>query len=164
MIECLITLGLVVLLLMLSSVFGNRFICRQQSLSDLNQLRSTLAFARHQAVVTNTPVVICASANHHSCIGDWSQGYIAFLDCDGSHQPNTNNPRIRLVTALKRHAQLYWVGFRGVALTFQPTGILAAASGHFSYCPTTNRKQLARRLVISRTGRTRLTKTVLGDC
>lgn len=164
LLECIITLSLIALLLMFSIGFDRSFISRQQAQTDLEQLMMVIAYARSQAIYTNTPVIICHSDNQKTCDGSWSQGYIAFWDRDGSHQPSVNNKLFQIVTALKRDAQLTWVGFRGQNLQIEPTGILAAASGHFAYCPTANADRNGRRLVINRTGRMRIAGLQTGDC
>lgn len=57
------------------------------SAAQINDLRTSLAFARSEAVNRNTPVVLCKSVNGRSCqnVGDmWQEGWIVFVDHNGN--------------------------------------------------------------------------------
>ncbi len=51
-----------------------------------NDLRTAIAYSRTQAVQLATPVALCASADLRHCSGstDWSGGWVAFTDRDGT--------------------------------------------------------------------------------
>jgi type IV fimbrial biogenesis protein FimT len=51
-----------------------------------NELVTCLNLARYEAVRSEVPVSVCASADGQSCSGDldWGRGWIVFSDRDGS--------------------------------------------------------------------------------
>ena len=64
------------------------------SAAQINELRTSLAFARSEAVYRNSPVVLCKSVNGRSCqdAGDmWQEGWIVFVDHNGNGAVEADN-------------------------------------------------------------------------
>ncbi len=69
-----------------------------------NDLHAAFHFARSEASRAKTFITICASSNsmtaNPSCTGNWSDGYIVFLDLDGNVQTGVGESILRAEAAL----------------------------------------------------------------
>lgn len=122
-----------------------------------------LALARFEAVNLGMTITVCPSSDGQHCGGDWTQGSLVFTDPDGSR---TLDDGERILSALNPRVAGANVVFRafGVRSTLQfgPEGF-THQSGHFLFCPDNRDAELARQLVISRSGRVRQARDRDGD-
>jgi type IV fimbrial biogenesis protein FimT len=99
----------------LASIRANRIV------TDNNELISTLAFARSEAIKRGQRVTVCPSADQATCAasGGWEQGWIVFLDPTGIGTVDAGEPVLRVWDALEgttiRAAGSFsdWVSFVG---------------------------------------------------
>lgn len=99
----------------LASIRANRIV------TDNNELISTLAFARSEAIKRGQRVTLCPSADQATCAtsGGWEQGWIAFLDPTGFGTVDTGEEVLRVWDGLEgttvRAAGSFstWVSFVG---------------------------------------------------
>ncbi|MEO0344927.1 MAG: GspH/FimT family pseudopilin [Pseudomonadota bacterium] len=99
----------------LSTMNANRIV------TDNNELISTLAFARSEAIKRGQRVTLCPSADQASCAtsGGWEQGWIAFLDPTGFGTVDTGEEVLRVWDGLEgttvRAAGSFstWISFVG---------------------------------------------------
>ncbi len=99
LIELMITLFIVSILLTVGVPSLRTFMQGNQLIAATNELVSALHVARSEAIKLNTRVSICESSNGTSCsaTGDWSNGWIVFVDADGGLD-NTGAPCTSLNT------------------------------------------------------------------
>ncbi|MFO1356209.1 MAG: GspH/FimT family pseudopilin [Gammaproteobacteria bacterium] len=103
----------------------------------VNQLVTTMHFARSEAIMRNRPVSVCASASGTGCDShDWSDGWIAFVDEDGNQQRAPAEalveqaPAPGLSLASAQFASAF--GFAADGRTSGPRR--EVASGEFAFC------------------------------
>jgi len=86
MVELMITLAIVGILLAVGVPSLKTFMQGNQLIASTNELWSSLHFARSEAVKLNSRVSICDSSDGKTCAltGDWSNGWIVFVDFDGN--------------------------------------------------------------------------------
>jgi type IV fimbrial biogenesis protein FimT len=84
--ELMITLAIVGVLLMVGVPSLKTFIQGNQLIASTNELISALHMARSEAIKLNSRVSICDSSDGKTCAltGDWSNGWIVFVDFDGN--------------------------------------------------------------------------------
>ena len=86
LIELMITLLIVGILLSVGVPSLKTFMQSNQLVASTNELISALHVARSEAIKLNTRVSICDSSDGATCdgTGDWSNGWIVFIDNDGN--------------------------------------------------------------------------------
>lgn len=84
--ELMITLAIVGVLLMVGVPSLKTFVQGNQLIASTNELLSALHIARSEAIKLNSRVSICDSSDGKTCAltGDWSNGWIVFVDFDGN--------------------------------------------------------------------------------
>ena len=82
LIELLITLAIVGILLAGATPSMTEFIQNNRAVTQINELQASLSLARNEAIRRNNNITICRSATTLSCSGDWTNGWIVFVDDD----------------------------------------------------------------------------------
>lgn len=122
-----------------------------------------LALARYEAVNQGMSITVCPSDDGQHCGGSWTEGSLVFTDPDGSR---TLDDGERILSALNPAVAGVNVVFRAFGvrstLQFSPEGF-THQSGHFLFCPDNRDPELARQLVLSRSGRIREARDRDGD-
>lgn len=86
LIELMVTLIIVGILLTVGVPSLKTFMQGNQLIATAEELRSAINLARSEAIKLNSRVSICESSNGTSCsaTGDWSNGWIVFVDAFGT--------------------------------------------------------------------------------
>jgi type IV fimbrial biogenesis protein FimT len=128
---------------------------RSRAVTRVNAVIADLSLARSEAIKRGDSVVACASKTGENCTKGtaWGEGYIIFVDDDGSERRETGEPLIR-VRGPEPGLRLEYRGFGSHSyIVYQPSGT-AANNGTFTICPRAG-AGMARAVVISATGRVR---------
>lgn len=80
LVELMVTIAVVAIVIGIAIPSFNLMIVNNRSVSIANEFSDTLSFARAQAVTRPARISICASDTGTSCAGDWTDGYIVFID------------------------------------------------------------------------------------
>ncbi|MEL6950406.1 MAG: GspH/FimT family protein [Pseudomonadota bacterium] len=152
LLELLVVLAVVSVVAAIGAPPLDRWLARHRVTAPLQALHTDLHRARHEAVMRNRVVVVCASDDAQACSGgDWSAGWISFVNSDGD-QPAERDaaepllsvhqaaPNVRLASNRARYA------FRG--------DLRRATNGRVVSCDAAGRVT-PRVLVVSFTGRAR---------
>jgi type IV fimbrial biogenesis protein FimT len=123
----------------------------------VEELRAALLLARTEAVTRGVPVVVCPSADGRACRPDpeWSHGWLV--------QPRSgSSDRSPATLAGTRHRAPPTVHATRAAVEFQPTAT-AATTATFTVCDWRG-SDAARAVIVSRTGRVRVTRGAEARC
>ena len=83
LIELMITIAIVAIFASIALPSFSKLIADNRISSATNDLVANMVLARSEALKRRNTVSMCPSANQTSCGGDFSDGWIIFLDCDG---------------------------------------------------------------------------------
>jgi len=124
---------------------------------------ASLNYARSEAIKRRTPVTLCKSADGSTCTnaGDWGQGWIVFVDGNGSQarENGGNEPILRLHGPLAGNNRLTGNGNFTHVITYQASGdTLGLGTGTLALCDARNDDDKGKAIIINSTGRARLTK------
>lgn len=127
---------------------------RAHAASARSELMATLTSAITHAARTGTEVVLCP-AQGDACLDqwDWSGGWIAFADVDGSRSKGTAETMVRVVRPLKGGVRLVTTTGRR-RLVMQPNGGNHGSNVTFTLCARGGGYD-AEVLVLSNTGQLR---------
>lgn len=135
----------------------------------VDDLAGNIRLARTEALKRGVPVSICRTDNADAATpacaagGNWSNGWLVFVDRNTRGTVDANDTMIRVQQAYTTSGGIQRTGTP--AITFLPTGIAPGGAGDFLLrpkLPTTSARytQLSRRICIINTGTTRL---IIGD-
>lgn len=153
LIECLITLAIVVLLA--APITHNLLQQLQQAqiTQATNALQGLLIQARTQALLRKVPVTVCAGDQQCQERRDWSTQMLTFVDSNNNGQRDAGE-EILLHSVLSKDASWQWRSFRNSAtLTFAADGTTPTFNGTLHLCFA---QQVTRKVVINRAGRSRI--------
>lgn len=131
-----------------------------------NNLTAGVQLARSEAIKRNAAIQLCASSNGSSCGSSWEDGWIVLTSDNrilGVQRAQTNGYR---VAALKEGTST-----AVTSLKFQPSGVglrvneeTNAASVEFRICRAAPVGSQERKVRVSATGRTSVSRTDEGVC
>ena len=180
--ELMVVLTIAAIIIGFGAPSFNRFRLNSRLTNSANDVLATLNHARTEAIKSQVIVSVCASANPSdpvaaTCTNNSNVGWIAFRDIDG------NCTRAAAGEALVSsgvfdhtfNSQPLTVRVNGNCASFGPTGFTRTVAGvamldHFLICdnrgvaglPEAGGLSAGRGIVIDRTGRSRITRTVTG--
>lgn len=155
--ELIITFAILAILSVLAIPGLNFLLNQSQSVTLANQLVSAIHFAQSAAVHKKSVVTICASRDHMTCSGSWSQGWIIFVDHKKMGQVNPGDEILKVYEPVPPGSLLEWRGQRSPNyLQLDPNGTTRGQAGTFYYYPNRANKQQVKKVIISYTGRARI--------
>lgn len=80
LVELMVTIAVAAVIASIAVPSFNSMIINNRSVAIANEFADALSFARAQAVSRSARISICASNTGTSCVGDWKEGYIVFID------------------------------------------------------------------------------------
>lgn len=118
-------------------------------------LTTHMAQARMAAITYRKPAILCPSADGFAChgAGDWSMGWMLFLDLDDNRRPDTSDDVLRVDLAPRsRHLRL--PGSRGRPyVRFLPDGRSAGTNLTINVCSAKGHRLAA--VIVNNAGRPR---------
>ncbi len=158
LLELLTTMTIVMLMLGLGIPALKATVSSNRLTTSLNALAGSLAYTRSEAVKRNQEVVICKSIAGTHCTrqGDWRYGWLVYVDTNQNQALDAEET----ILGAHRLSKLIQVDYRAFGsrhyLVYRPNGA-TRNNGTFTFCDP-NYPKAARALIISKTGRPRLSK------
>lgn len=149
-IELLVALTVIAVIAALATPSFKDSIDRNRTTSTLQDLGSSLKYARSEAVGRSSTVTICASSDQATCTGTWSQGWIVFQDIDYAGDFDVGTDEL-----LRVHGAIptgYTLTFPSTRVTYTSRGFTAGQSGSFVVCNADKADKKARGLILQGTG------------
>lgn len=167
LIELLLVLGIsAFLLLRLAQPWWQELHQRKQVELMMIELQQFIVMARSSAVSHNSMVTLCRSDDGRQCRGRWKDGSILFTDANADHVINGDDRLLFRMPAPATAAfgELDFNAFRNRQyLQLTPQGSTNFQNGNFTWCPADGNLRLARQLIVSVSGRTRMARDSDGD-
>ena len=155
LIELLVTIAVLAVLATVAVPSFTHLTRQSRATAAVNELHVALNYARHSAIVRNSYVALCKSADGRRCdhgLPDWNSGWLVFdnLNRDSAVQVNSGEPVLRVHGPNKTGARI--VSNRN-AFTFRPMGT-RSVNGTFRYCSEDRKHD--RAVIINVMGRVRV--------
>jgi type IV fimbrial biogenesis protein FimT len=181
LIELMVVLAIAATILVIGVPAFNNFRVNGRLTNSVNDMLSATVLARTEAIKRQTSVALCPSANptaaEPTCTADSTLGWIVFADADGNCVRKTDGTEA-LLDSRKFDNDITTnqlrVKYDGACLSFAPTGFRQDVSGKTTLgrilmCDNRGTAaqagltvSAARGLVISPTGRARVTRMITG--
>jgi len=171
LIELLMTTAIASVLMVLAIPAMTGMLDTQRRMSSVNSLLSSLHLARSEAIKRNGRAVVCKSASGNQCApgGGWEQGWIVFHDANNNASVDAGESLLRHQAPLGDRLRLSgnmpvarYVSYSALGTAKKVSGAFQA--GTFTLCPAEGLPGVARKIVLSRTGRPRSIKGGPADC
>lgn len=154
LIELLVTVALVAVLATLAAPSFQDLLLRMRVAAAMQLLTAQMALTRNTAIVRRTTAALCPSDGAGGCRGDgdWSAGWLLFLDGDGNRRPDTAADVLR-EEALPLHRSLRILTSAGrPQLRYLPDGRSGGSNMTVRLC---RGDELMGSVVVSNAGRVR---------
>ncbi|MBK7729229.1 MAG: GspH/FimT family pseudopilin [Gammaproteobacteria bacterium] len=153
LVETMVVLALALILLTAGVPIFNQIIKNNRLVAQANALSGLMASARSEAITQRAVVTVCGSSNGTACDGQWSAGWISFLDVNGNAAVNTGDGDVVLkrVNSVPDTINVAFVGATTVRFNSQGFAV-AGSSGTMRFCDERG-DTYGRALNISATGR-----------
>ncbi|MCW2314227.1 GspH/FimT family pseudopilin [Rhodoferax antarcticus] len=174
LIELMVTLSVLVVLMALAVPSFQSMMASSTVTTTTNDLLTTLAQARSNAVRRGARVTVCKSANGSQCVttGDWEQGWIMFNDDDhaGTNASVSTGETITFASpatagGIVVNGNLDYVSYAADGQAKKMDGVAGFQAGTLRVCNTSSslsNDKRARDLKLSRPGRVIIEKPVGG--
>lgn len=162
LLELVVTMALMVIIAFLGIPSWLDWINTTETATQVNQLIAAINFARSEAIKRNTNISICQSVDGNLCSGNWNDGYIVFINKNKANQIAASTDRLRFYSHLSTRGILIWHG-KGM-FNINPLGYSFVQNSVFSYCPKNRDSRFAREIIISTTGRIRVSQQLAWPC
>ncbi|CAM4421792.1 MAG: hypothetical protein LEGION0398_MBIBDBAK_01289 [Legionellaceae bacterium] len=126
----------------------------------IRQLISAIHYARTEAIKRNRIIAICPSSDGNHCTSNWNQGYLIFVSEHTQFISEKN--KLRFYPAFPSSGTLRW--HRKTLFYIRTNGFLGIKNGRFSYCPANADPRFAKEIIISVTGRVRISSELTQAC
>jgi type IV fimbrial biogenesis protein FimT len=129
--------------------------------STVYQLRAMLGHARQSAITMNRDITVCGTLDGTHCSSEWrEQPALLFADLNTNRTLDQEDMLI-LQSDVTRRAGIRWRGSGGRAyLRYRADGSVKEF-GNFTYCPDGGDLRFGRQVVVSATGRPRITSLAI---
>ena len=156
LLELLITVLITSILLSISLPGFKDLLELKKSDAVVRKLIDAITLARTTAIASSQLVTLCRSSNGVECGGRWQDGMILFTDGNGDREINQTDSLQYYFTFPEADGSLTWRAFQNrqyMQITSQ--GFTRYQNGNFTYCPASRKSEMARQLIINRSGRVR---------
>ncbi len=155
LLELLITVVLVSVIMAIGIPSMREFTQNDRLITNINTLIGHLNYARSEAVKRSQQVSVCASNDAATCGGNWSDGWIVYIDADADNSFTAGEEVIRVQQSLQGGNTLTATGI-GTQITYDYRGFVDAASvGSLQLCDGRSGAH-GKTVRITTTGRVRL--------
>ncbi|TVZ40122.1 type IV fimbrial biogenesis protein FimT [Alteromonadaceae bacterium 2753L.S.0a.02] len=161
-IELMMVLFVVGILVGIASPSMQVMIERNRTEAQLNAIYSTLLTARSEAISRNQPAVICKSADRSACTtsGNWEQGWLLYIDADDDGTFDASEELITSKGALHTGFTLRAASPLNNVVSFRANGT-TNSTGSMKLCPPSEDTDHSYNVVLSMTGRARVSSEVV---
>lgn len=155
LLEALVVLAIATLLAGIAVPSFTSTVRHNRAAAAVNELHTALNYARQTAIVRNSYVAMCKSADGRRCnhaLSDWNSGWLIFdnLNRDSAVQVNSGEPILRIHGP--GHAGAHIISNRN-SFTFRPMQ-LRSVNGTILYCSVDGKDDQA--LIVNVMGRVRV--------
>lgn len=156
LIEVLVTMTIAAILGTTAVPAFHSMLQRNKIASEINTFVTHLNYARSEAIMQSTRVVMCRSRDGKTCqrTNGWHEGWITFADKNANRERDDDEVVLRVVADYKDNGVLITSGRRR-RVVFQTTGFTPGTNATYTFCDP-DYPEFAKAIILSNSGRARL--------
>jgi type IV fimbrial biogenesis protein FimT len=163
LLELLLTISILIIFAAFMVPGNNLFFQKTQRQVNSAELLRILHFARTQAIVQNTTITLCKSADRKTCSGNWQDGIIVFKNPEKDRVVHDPESLLIAIHEFSFAGVLHWrASLAHDYLQFSPSGMTSSENGTFWYCEK-NAPHPSWVIKINQAGRARLLTAIETD-
>ncbi|TRX54420.1 GspH/FimT family pseudopilin [Thalassomonas sp. M1454] len=164
LIELTVALSVTAILTSIGMPSYNDLIKKQQISADINRWYRAFNLARHTAIINSKIVTLCPSDNGEQCTSNWQDGGLIFVDDNKNHLRDFGEQLIQVIAKSSDEHNITWRAFQNRNyLQFQENGFTWAQNGTLRVCNSDTSLKYNRAIIVTRSGRLRLSQDINGD-
>ena len=163
LVELLATLAVVGITLSVALPSYSSMIGNTKSDITVDAFLTLFSLARSRAVLSDQIVTICPTDDFINCSGDWRHALMIFTDKDNSKSISGSDRLIQTYNAQDNGIKLEIHPSRKNYFQYSETGLSHGTPGNIVFCSNTGNIKFARQIVISFTGRIRVSRDTNHD-
>lgn len=142
----------------------NVFLVKIRVDKEISSLSRLLSVARNHSINSGSNVIICPLENGTTCSTNWHEELSVFIDNNNNKKLDVLNNELLITTkAPIKSGDILKYATNRSKITYQPTGhLFGLSNGTFRYCPK-GFDEIARGVVVARSGRFYATNDDNGD-
>lgn len=138
LIELMVTLAIAAILVTVGLPAMTNMVTKSKLSGQVQEFFGAVGFARSEAIKRGASVSICKSNNASSCGGNWSDGWIVFIDSDANGSRNTavgtTESILRVFPAISAGYTLNVTADLANAVTYDRLGMGSSSAGRIVFC------------------------------
>ncbi|WP_371377864.1 GspH/FimT family pseudopilin [Thalassotalea aquiviva] len=164
LVELMLTLAIVAIIFKIVVPSFQQLFLQHQVQAESQKWFSAFHLARQTAISQGHIVTLCPSKNGKQCGKSWQQGAIIFVDENRNHlRDDTEQVTQHIAPAIAKF-HLSWRAFQNRNyVQFQQNGFTWHQNGTLRLCVNSGVSEFNRALIVTRTGRVRLSRDNDGD-
>ena len=147
--EIMITISILTIAMTLVVPGMQRLLLQQRIIASLNTMSASLQLAKSHSITNMTEVSICPTTDYVSCVTDWGQAKMVFIDSNSNDQKDATE---RLLHTVPISPYGVLVTSSSDVIRFYMSGLSATPSS-ILFCDQSEDSQYARGIFISLQGR-----------
>ena len=155
LLELLVCLSIILIIISLGIPQFMRTLAYFESRSTQQSLLTYIASARAHALYLQEVVTLCPLAEDQSCSNDWNKPLTTFSDLNSNAVLDNTEEIISIWDGKNSLVNMSWTQSRRY-IRFRPNGFTTATTGSLRYCSSNYFEDYDFRIVVARTGRTRV--------
>lgn len=156
LVDLMIAISLLLLIMTIGVPSFTHLLNANRQRSSTYTLIRTLNYARQVAIDRSQSIIVCPTINHISCVTDWAQELMVFVDQDNNKKHDGNEELLRLTKIIGDNQRLNWKSLRKNFIEYTATGGTNSQNGRFYFCNKTQQDKYRSQLIVYKTGRIRI--------
>jgi type IV fimbrial biogenesis protein FimT len=158
-IELMVSLAILIIAMHFTVSSMKELVLRQRVTTQINSFSGMQRMARQSAIFRQSIVTMCPSRDGITCLKRkyWHEGVLIFVDINADRVVDEKDHIVKFYKTENIDIQITWRAYQNKSyLQFTPNGWTNNQNGTFRFCIANESARYNRALIISRSGRIRL--------
>ncbi len=165
-VELIVAMAIMIIVMHLGVSSLKTMTLRSHMTTHVNEFVTMQRMARQFALNHKANVTFCASIDGLACVSKkhWNEGALIFVDRNGNRKVDSDDKIVRFFQSNSKNLRVTWRAFQNKSyLQYTANGWTNNQNGTFRFCFANESARFNRAVIVTKIGRTRLSKDNDGD-